>query len=86
MNISEIRKGKRVRTKDVERKSGILAGLPFLAARKDGIVGLVTGPVKNHENAWWVRDETTGATAPYWFHELEEQPPIPEDTWRDGPR
>ena len=84
MNAAEVRPGLRVLTKDVATRSGILAGTRFLDARKDGVVGPTTGPVRNHDGAWWVRDEKTGAVAPYWFHELSVAEQLPDDDWRGG--
>lgn len=80
MNISDIFTGLRVKVMDLEQPAGLLAEVRYLGARKPGAVGTVTGAVKDHENAWWVRHdaECGGAVAPYWYSELAPGPPAPE--------
>lgn len=77
MNVALIKPKLPVLTQP-EDKFLILAEPEVLAQRK-ATHGTVWKPVQGYQGAWWVKHAEDGTVAPYWYHELQEDPNPPEE-------
>ncbi len=75
MNSNDVKNGLRVKTTKLGETKGMIIAPRHLTARREGVIGTLTGYVPGHGgDVWWLKHEDDGEVGAYCFDEFEPAP------------